>query len=89
VKLTILWMTAIFSMLGEASTTEITRRQGSQGFIENRHSARAGGTVAGNARRDLESKSGRRVVSSENYRGLTQTATKKFSKKLRRLSSEL
>ena len=41
--------------------------------------ARSGGTVAGNARRELEKKSGRKVVSSENYLALTQ-ATKKVKK---------
>ena len=36
----------------------------------------AGGTVAGNARRDLEQKSGRKVVTSENYLALTQSVKK-------------
>ena len=49
----------IFSMLGEASTTEIARNRDVQGLVENRRAAHSGGTVAGNARRDLESKSGR------------------------------
>lgn len=57
----------IFSMLGEAATTEITRTQNAQGFPENKVAANQGGTVAGNARRDLEKKSGRKIVSRENY----------------------
>ena len=57
----------IFSMLGEAATTEITRTQDAQGFPENKTAATAGGGVAGNARRELEKKSGRKVVSRENY----------------------
>jgi hypothetical protein len=57
----------IFTMLGEASTTEIARNTDAQGFLENKEAAQAGGQVAGNARRDLESKSGRKVSSSENY----------------------
>ncbi len=57
----------IFSMLGEASTTEITRNRDAQGFIESRTAARDGGRIAGNARRELEAKSGKRVVTSENY----------------------
>jgi DNA-damage-inducible protein D len=61
----------IFSMLGEAATTEITRTRDSQGFPENKQAARAGGTVAGNARRELEKKSGRKVVTRENYLSLT------------------
>jgi DNA-damage-inducible protein D len=39
----------IFSMLGEASTTEITRHRDSQGFSRSRDAARSGGKVAGNA----------------------------------------
>ena len=57
----------IFSMLGEASTKEITVKRDAQGFPENLHAAREGGTVAGNARRELEQKAGKRIISSENY----------------------
>jgi prophage antirepressor-like protein len=60
----------IFTMLGEASTTEIAKRKDAQGFPENRNAAREGGTVAGNARKELEAKSGTPVVSRENYLGL-------------------
>lgn len=60
----------IFSMLGEAATTEIARNQDTQGFDPNRRAAREGGTVAGNARRELEQRSGRRVTTSENYLAL-------------------
>lgn len=57
----------IFTMLGEAATTEIARNKDAQGFIPNKVAAREGGTVAGNARNQLEDKSGRRVVSRGNY----------------------
>lgn len=57
----------IFSMLGEAATTEITRVDDAQGFDESRTAARKGGEVAGVARKDLEKKTGKRVVSPENY----------------------
>ena len=66
----------IFSMLGEAATTEITRTRDAQGFPESKQAARAGGTVAGNARRELEKKSGRKVVTSDNYLALTLSAKK-------------
>jgi len=66
----------IFSMLGEASTTEIARSRDAQGFPQNKQTAHDGGTVAGNARRELERKSGRRVVTSENYLSLAQSAKK-------------
>jgi len=57
----------IFTMLGEASTTEIARRSDALGFIENRVSAKEGGTIAGNARKALEAKTGKPVVSQANY----------------------
>ena len=57
----------IFSMLGEAATTEITRNRDAQGFVESKHAAVEGGGVAGKARKDLESKTGKRVVSRRNY----------------------
>ena len=57
----------IFSMLGEAATTEITRKKDAQGFHKSRKAAREGGDVAGKARKDLESRTGKRVVSRENY----------------------
>ncbi len=57
----------IFTMLGEASTTEIARRSDALGFDENRTSAKEGGTIAGNARKALEVKTGKKVVSKANY----------------------
>ena len=57
----------IFSMLGEAATTEIARNRDAQGFDENKSAARSGGAVAGRARKDLEKESGKKVVSKENY----------------------
>jgi len=65
----------IFSMLGEAATTEITRADDAQGFTESKTAACKGGEVAGKARRDLEEKTGKKVVSSENY--LTEPESKK------------
>lgn len=66
----------IFSMLGEASTTEIARNRDAQGFTQNEQAAHEGGSVAGNARRDLEKRSGRKVVTRENYLSLTHAAKK-------------
>lgn len=57
----------IFSMLGEAATTEIARKQDSQGFGENRTAAYKGGRIAGEARKKLEQETGKRVVSNDNY----------------------
>ena len=72
----------IFTMLGEASTTEIARNKDVQGYDENLDSAKEGGTVAGSARLDLEKKSGRRVSSPENYKELPEAVSReKVTKK--------
>jgi len=57
----------IFSMLGEASTKEIAVNTNTLGFDENKKAAKAGGKIAGDARKQLELKSGKKVVSEENY----------------------
>ena len=57
----------IFSMLGEASTTAIVKTRDPKGFVENKIVARQGGSVAGKARIDLEKKTGKKIVSTENY----------------------
>lgn len=60
----------IFTMLGEASTTEIAKNKDTQGFPENKDAAKQGGSVAGKARKDLEKRSGKRVISKKNYKEL-------------------
>lgn len=71
----------IFTMLGEASTTEIAKRRNAQGFPQNEKAAIEGGTVAGNARKELEKKSGKRVVTKQNYNGLTEKNVRQLRKK--------
>jgi hypothetical protein len=71
----------IFTMLGEASTTEIARNKDAQGYVENRSAAVEGGSVAGRARRDLENKSGKRIASNENYKQLPEAVARKRVKK--------
>lgn len=67
----------IFSMLGEASTTEIAKNRDAKGFDENHTAAKAGGSVAGKAREDLEQKSGKKIVSNQNFKALTEKSDKK------------
>ena len=57
----------IFSMLGEAATTEITKNRNAKEFPKLKKAAKDGGDVAGKARKDLEKKSGKKVVSKKNY----------------------
>ena len=63
----------IFTMLGEASTTEIAKNKNAQGFIENHKAAKAGGNIAGNARKELEKKSGAKIVNKQNFKNLDST----------------
>lgn len=66
----------IFTMLGEASTSEIARKKDTQGFINNKKAAIEGGTVAGNARRELEEKSGTKISTKENYKEIPEIKRK-------------
>ena len=69
----------IFTMLGEASTTEIAKVTDTQGFEENKTAAKKGGKIAGDARKKLEQETGRRVVSQTNYKHLAQSKKKEIS----------
>ena len=57
----------IFSMLGERSTTEITRTEDSKGVPKLKQDAKAGGDIAGGARKQLEKRLGRSIVTKANY----------------------
>lgn len=57
----------IFSMLGEASTKEIVINTHPKGFEQNKKAAKAGGKIAGDARKQLEIKSGKKVVTKQNF----------------------
>ncbi len=58
------------NMLAEATATELTKIQNPQGLQENKKTAREGGSVAGNARKDIEKRTGRPVISSSNMKQL-------------------
>lgn len=60
----------IFTMLGEASTTEIAKKRNALGFPANKKAAKDGGSVAGKARKDLEKQSGKRISTRENFKKL-------------------
>jgi len=59
----------LFSMLGEASTSEIAKVRDAQGMAENKKAAKQGGKIAGDARKKLEIETGKRVVKRDNYLG--------------------
>ena len=56
----------VLNMLAEATTTEISKEKNPQTFADNRKVAKEGGEVAGNARRDIEERTGRPVISPQN-----------------------
>jgi len=57
----------IFTMLGERVSTEITKKENAQGYIEVETAAKRGGRVAGNARKETEKELGRPITSPGNY----------------------
>ncbi len=57
----------ILTSLGEAVTRTVAIEQDAQGFDENKGAAIKGGQAGGQARRNVEKITGKKVVSSENY----------------------
>ena len=71
----------IFTMLGERSTTEIHRNENSKGLSKLKSDAKDGGDIADGARKKIEKRLGRSVVSKKNY--LKNSESKKKSKKIK------
>jgi hypothetical protein len=63
----------VLNMLAEATTTEISKEKLPQSFDENRVVARQGGEVAGNARKEIEAKTGKKVITDQNAKQLGRT----------------
>jgi DNA-damage-inducible protein D len=57
----------IITMLGEATTTQLTQQKDSMGLEKLRDDAKKGGAVAGRTRKDIELQTGKKVVSRENF----------------------
>ena len=60
----------VLNMLAEATTKEISTERKPKTFKESKIIANQGGTVAGNARKEIEEKSGKKVISSKNAKEL-------------------
>ncbi len=56
----------VLNMLAEATTTELTNIENPKGLEENKETARRGGTIAGNARKEIEKETGKPVITSKN-----------------------
>jgi len=65
-------MELILNMLAEAATKEISKKDNPKDIEESKTVARKGGSIAGNARKELEQKTGKPVVSKDNLLGLTE-----------------
>ncbi len=61
----------VLNMLAEATTTEISKEKKPKTFEQNRIIANQGGTIAGNTRREIEEKTGKKVVTSKNAKQLS------------------
>ena len=75
----------IFTMLGEAATTRITKVKDAQGLDENKVAAKQGGEVAGNARKELELKTGKSVLIEDNFLDVPEKEKKKKKKRKKML----
>ncbi|OGY84795.1 MAG: hypothetical protein A3F54_03315 [Candidatus Kerfeldbacteria bacterium RIFCSPHIGHO2_12_FULL_48_17] len=58
----------VLNMLAETATTEISDTREPKNLDENKNVAREGGSVAGNARREIETKTGRKAISKDNFK---------------------
>ncbi|RLG15693.1 MAG: hypothetical protein DRN71_00680 [Candidatus Nanohalarchaeota archaeon] len=72
----------VLNMLAEATTTEISKNKMPETFEENKKVAREGGEVAGNTRKEIEQKTGKKVISNEDRFSLEDKKKLKHSKKL-------
>ena len=60
----------VLNMLAEATTSEISKEKHPKSFDDSRRIAKQGGTIAGNTRREIEEKTGKKVVTSQNAKQL-------------------
>ena len=68
----------VLNMLAEATTTEISKEKNPKTFDDNKRVARQGGTIAGNTRREIEAKTGKKVVTNQNAKQLEKGRNKEI-----------
>ncbi|MCL2072394.1 MAG: hypothetical protein FWH18_00575 [Marinilabiliaceae bacterium] len=68
----------VLNMLAEATTTEISKEKQPETFSESREIARQGGEVAGNTRKEIEAKTGKKIVSPKYAKTLNSKKTKEI-----------
>lgn len=62
----------VLNMLAEATTTEISKEKKPDGLDESKKIAKEGGTIAGDTRKAIEEKTGKRVVTNQNAKDLLE-----------------
>lgn len=68
----------VLNMLAEATTTEISKEKKPETFEDNKRIAQQGGTIAGNTRREIEEKTGKKVITSQNAKRLDKKKNKEI-----------
>ena len=68
----------VLNMLAETATTEISQKWEPKNLDENKKVAREGGNVAGNARKEIESKTGKKVITAKNAKQLGQISPRRL-----------
>lgn len=71
----------VLNILAEATTTEISKEKDPKTLDDNKIIAKQGGTIAGNTRKEIEAKSGKKIVSTLNVKKLKSEAEVKKLKK--------
>jgi BRO family, N-terminal domain len=65
----------VLNMLAEATTKEISKEKKPKTFTENKIIANQGGTIAGNTRKEIEAKTGKKIVSPKNAKQISEAKT--------------
>jgi hypothetical protein len=73
----------IITMLGEATTTQISQQRDSQGIFKLRRDAKDGGAVAGRTRKDIEVQIGTKVISEDNFLTNKKSVSKKIDNSIK------
>ena len=72
----------VLNMLAEATTTEISKEKKPKNFKENKIIANQGGTIAGNTRKQIEEKTGKKIVSKNAASKLLENTSAQKKKKI-------
>lgn len=70
----------VLNMLAEATTTEISKEKNPKTFQDNKRIAKQGGTIAGNTRREIEEKTGKRIVTKQNAKQLEKNKNEEIDR---------